>query len=311
MTAQRFRVRVPATSANLGPGFDCMGIALDLHNEMILQVGGPFSVIVTGESASLLPTTRENVVVRAMDKLLQAAGSDKVPMEWQLELNNAIPVASGLGSSATAIVGGLLLANALLEAYDPPRALSRHGILAMATEMEGHPDNVAPALAGGACLSVPDGDTPHTFALPVPEHWVFVVATPYFQLLTEESRHVVPKMVSRADAVYNIAQASRLTLAFCTGDLGLLRGGFADRLHEPYRRALIPGYVEVRRAAIRAGAATVTLSGAGPSALAWCADDGVAWQVADQITLAWREHGIPCRTDVHRVCRGETRVTQA
>ena len=129
---------------------------------------------------------------------------------------------------------------------------------------------------------------------------------PYFTLHTEQSRTVVPSTVTRADAVYNIAQASRLTLALCTGNLELLRGGFSDRLHEPYRRSLVPGYDDVRHAALRSGALALTLSGAGPSLLAWCTDEVAAWQVADQMTLSWRENGIPCRTEVYRPCLTQT-----
>ncbi|MBX6352616.1 MAG: homoserine kinase [Thermoflavifilum sp.] len=303
-----FTVRVPATSANLGPGFDCMGIALALFNEMTLRPGRPFALHISGESASLLPRDRKNAVVQAMEYLWERCGSERVPREFELHLHNRIPVAAGLGSSASAIVGGLLLANAVVAHYDPVRALRQADVLALAVELEGHPDNVAPALLGGAILTCQDDHGLHTFSIPVPDHLCFVVAVPYFTLRTEESRTVVPTQVSRADAIHNIAQASRLTLALVTGNLDLLRGGFGDKLHEPYRLSLIPGYHEVKRAASRAGAITTTLSGAGPSMLAWCDTETVAWQVADQMTLTWREHGVPCRTEVHRVCRRETTV---
>ncbi|WDL95438.1 homoserine kinase [Alicyclobacillus sp. ALC3] len=301
----KYYVRVPATSANLGPGFDCMGLALDVYNEMSVETGHPFSIEITGESANLLPTTRENAVVQAMEVLFERAGNPAVEREWKLTLENHIPVASGLGSSASAIVGGLLLANELvIEAGG--QALSHRELLDLAVELEGHPDNVAPALTGGASLSYVDDHGTHTFAIPVPDNLYFVVAVPYFTLHTEQSRTVVPPTVTRADAVFNIAQASRLTLALCTGNLELLRGGFSDRLHEPYRRSLVPGYDDVRHAALRSGALALTLSGAGPSLLAWCTDEVAAWQVADQMTLSWRENGIPCRTEVYRPCLTQT-----
>lgn len=301
----KFRVRVPATSANLGPGFDCMGLALDVYNEMSVETGRPFSIEITGESANLLPTTRENAVVQAMEALFARISGPEVDREWRLTLDNHIPVASGLGSSASAIVGGLLLANELVTAAGG-QPFTRRELLDLAVELEGHPDNVAPALTGGASLSYVDENGTHTIGIPVPEKLCFVVAVPYFTLHTEQSRTVVPSTVSRADAVFNIAQASRLTLALCTGNLELLRGGFADRLHEPYRRSLVPGYDDVRHAALRSGALALTLSGAGPSLLAWCTDEVVAWQVADQMTLSWREHGIPCRTEVYQPCLTET-----
>ena len=304
----RFTVKVPATSANLGPGFDCMGIALNVFNEMTVEVGRPFSVRIEGESASLLPADERNSVVQTIHRVFERVGATNAPREWALSLLNHIPVASGLGSSATAIVGGILLANAMLKRYEPERTMTRSEQFDFATELEGHPDNVTPALQGGACVVCIDDYGAQTFPLPIPPNLHFVVATPYFMLPTEESRHVVPKQVSRADAVYNISQAARLVAALASGNLDWLRIGFGDRLHEPYRRPLIPGFDEVHRTAIRAGAVTTTLSGAGPSVLAWCDNDGTAWQVADQITLTWREHNVPCRTEVYQVCTAETKV---
>lgn len=306
--SHRFTVRVPATSANLGPGFDCMGVALNLFNEMSIETGHPFSVEIEGEAASLLPTNEQNSVVDTIYKVFDRVGATKVPREWKLRLVNHIPIASGLGSSATAIVGGILLANALLVQYEPERAMSQEEQLNFATELEGHPDNVTPAIQGGACLSCVDDHAIQTFPLPVPKHLYFVVAVPYFMLPTEESRTVVPQQISRQDAIYNISQAGRLVLALSTGKLDILRGGFGDKLHEPYRRPLIPGFAEVHKAATRAGALTTTLSGAGPSILAWCDDEATAWQVADEITLAWREHNVPCRTEVYQTCHTETAV---
>lgn len=308
--APSFTVQVPATSANLGPGFDCMGVALNLFNEMTVEAERPFEVDIEGESASLLPTNRDNAVVQTMQVLFDRVGAAAIP-DFKLRLVNRIPVASGLGSSATAIVGGLLLANALVEWYEPKRALSRTELQDLATELEGHPDNVTPALRGGACLICNDDKGgSQTFAIPVPDNLFFVVAVPYFMLPTKESRNVVPMTVPREDAVYNISQAARLALALGTGQLDILRGGFGDKLHEPYRRSLVPGWKDVHQKAIRAGAIATTLSGAGPSMLAWCDDESTAWQVADQMTLTWREHNIPARTEVYQASAKETTVVR-
>ncbi|MCL6516096.1 MAG: homoserine kinase [Alicyclobacillus sp.] len=304
----RFRVRVPATSANLGPGFDCMGLALALCNEMELEPGPVFSVEVEGEGAALLPRDRTNAVVQAIDRLLDETPGANVPRSFRLRLFNGIPVAAGLGSSASAIVGGLLLGNALIAHYAPELRWSRQQLLDLAVAMEGHPDNVTPALLGGAWLSVPDERQSRSFALPLPHELVFVAAVPNFPLRTEDARRVLPASVPREDAVWNTAQAARLTLALSTGQLDLLKGGFGDRLHEPYRRRLIPGCDAVRQAAIRAGAITTTLSGAGPTLLAWCTDEGSASQVADEMTLAWREFNIECYAYVLQPRRAETRV---
>jgi homoserine kinase len=308
MSQFKLKVSVPATSANLGPGFDCLGIALNLFNTMKLVSNSPFEVVIKGEAADQLPRTRENAVVQAIDRILEYVQAESVPRDFRLILQNDIPVAAGLGSSASAIVGGLMLGNGLVACYEPEKCLSSKDILALATQIEGHPDNVSPAIFGGGSLTWQDATDLRYIRFPVPSSLHFVVATPYFPLLTETSRSVVPVRVERADAVYNIAQASRLMIALCTGNLDLLRGGFGDRLHEPYRRALIPGCPEVQKSAIRGGAIATTLSGAGPSLLAWCDSSESAWSVADEMTLAWREHGIPCRTEVFSTCNRETEV---
>jgi len=308
MMRRQFRVNVPATSANLGPGFDCMGIAVSLFNEMVIDVDYPFSVHIEGEAAELLPHDETNVVVQAIRKVLDVTGTVNVPKNWKLSLHNRIAVAGGLGSSASAIVGGLLLGNALVADYDESRKLHRQELLDLAIAWEGHPDNVTAALLGGAWLSYHDNSGHHSLSIPLPQQLVFVAAVPFFQLQTEQSRRVVPHHVARSDAIFNIAQASRLMLALSTGKLDMLRGGFGDRIHEPYRKTLIPGYEDVRQAAVRAGALTVTLSGAGPTMLAWCDNMGAAWQVADMMTLSWREFGIPCRADVYHPILGETVV---
>lgn len=304
----RFTVRVPATSANLGPGFDCMGIALNLFNEMSVETNQPFSIKIEGESAELLPTNEENVVVQTMFKVFDHVGATRVPRDFNLHLVNHIPIASGLGSSATAIVGGILLANAMLEHFEPERAMSNHEQLLFATDMEGHPDNVTAAFRGGACLSCMDEHGLQTFTLPIPDNLFFVVAIPYFMLPTEEARNILPKQVSREDAIYNISQAGRLVLALSSGQLELLKVGFGDRLHEPYRRPLIPGFSDIHKAATKAGALTTTLSGAGPSILAWCDSEAAAWGVADEITLTWQEYNVPCRAEIYQACLSETQV---
>ena len=307
---RRFEVSVPATSANLGPGFDCMGIALQMYNDIELETGVPFEILIEGEAAHLLPTDRSNAVIVAIDRLLDEIGATRVPRDWRVRMVNRIPVGSGLGSSASAIVGGLVLGNALAQAFQPECAISTADVLRIATDMEGHPDNVTPALLGGATLSCPDDIGTHTFAVPIPSHLHFVVAVPYFALYTEESRKVVPTSFPRSAAVFNAAQSARLILALTTGNLSLLRGGFGDKLHEPYREPLIPGYADVKRLALHAGALAVTLSGAGPSMLAWCDEEHKAWEVADQMTLAWREHGIACEAHVFQPVASPTVVRE-
>jgi homoserine kinase len=303
-------VRIPATSANLGPGFDCMGMALELYNDMCLYQDEPFSIGIYGESADILPSGPENAVVQAMHRLFFNTDYRSDWWNFRLVLHNHIPVASGLGSSASAVVGGLVLANELVRKHFPKRALSPSELFHLAAEIEGHPDNVAPALAGGACICWRDVSRWSYQSIPLPPTLVLVVATPYFPLLTKDSRAVVPEFVSMVDAVSNIAQTARLVAALCTGDLRSLENGLEDRLHEPYRMALIPGSVEVRSAALERGALLTSLSGAGPSLLAWCDSRKIALQVADEMSVRWRELGVSCTTHVFRPHIGPVRVVE-
>ncbi|WAH35751.1 homoserine kinase [Alicyclobacillus dauci] len=295
-------VRVPATSANLGPGFDCLGLALDLYNTFRLVLGQPFSMEVTGESAERLPRGENNVVVKAMRRVFLEADVDDARLPtFSLHLENQVPVSSGLGSSASAIVGGLVLGNAVVELVAPDRMLSRDDILKIATEIEGHPDNVAPALFGGGILAYHTNAGLRTTSFPVPNGLRFVAATPDFALSTEAARKVLPSTYDRSLVIENVAQSARLMLALATNDLNLLRGGLIDNLHEPYRMPLVPSAEEVALAATAAGALTVTLSGAGPTMLAWCKPEQ-AVTVADEMTLAWRNAGTPCRALVLQPC---------
>lgn len=306
----RFSVNVPATTANLGPGFDCMGLALNLHNQFTLEVGSAFGVDLSGEGSSDLPTGRDNAVVRAIQAVIDTVPAVRVPQDWRVQCHNRIPVASGLGSSASAIIAGLLLGNHLLEFFEPERSMTRTELLKLAVSMEGHADNVVPALFGGAWLCFEEGHTPPAIRLPVPNGLTFAVGVPNFPLQTTSSRRVLPPQVSITDAVYNVAQAARLTLALSSGHLELLKSGFGDRLHEPYRCRLIPGMEEIRRAALQAGAVAVTLSGAGPSILAWCTHSDVATKVAHEIRRAWRIHGVDAITHVLHPFHEPTTVTR-
>lgn len=299
-------VRVPATSANLGPGFDCLGMALDLHNTFKLFMHQPFAIEVAGESAERLPKTTDNVIVKAMHRVFRNVGIEPSQMpSFALHVENQIPVSSGLGSSASAIVGGVVLGNSMVQLVRPELALHRDKLLAIATEIEGHPDNVAPALLGGGVLAFYDRAGLRTTPIPIPQDIRFVAATPNFALSTDMARRVLPTHYKRSDVVENVAQCARLMLALTKPDLDLLRGGLIDHLHEPYRRPLVPGADEVVTAAMEAGAYAVTLSGAGPTLLAWCRPDH-AVTIADEMTLAWLTAGTPCRALVLRPTLRET-----
>lgn len=301
-------VRVPATSANLGPGFDCMGLALDLYNTFTIRLGQSFAIDVTGEAANQLPRTRDNFVVQSMERVFDEVAIDRVIIpDYALVLDNQIPVSSGLGSSASAIVAGLMLGNELVRHVAPDAALSRAALLDIATDIEGHPDNVAPALMGGGVLAFHNRAGLQTVGFPIPTRLRFVAVTPDFELSTDLARQALPASYSRRDVIENVAQSARVMLALSQNDLDMLQGGILDYVHEPYRKPLIPGADRVVDAALKAGALAVTISGAGPSLLAWCTDD-TATQVGDEMASAWKGVGIQARPFVLSVQRHPTEV---
>jgi homoserine kinase len=258
------RVRVPATSANLGSGFDALGLALALYNEVTAQESEGVTVHVEGEGAGRLPPNQHNVVARGVQMAYEAAG--RAFKGCALTCLNRIPAARGLGSSAAAWVGGLVAGNALLG--DP---LSRPALLAMAARAEGHPDNVA-------------------VALPVPAAVRWVVLVPTVTSATAEARAVLPASVPRSDAVFNVQRVALLLAGLQTERLDVLDVALDDRLHQPYRLRLFPWMPAVVDAARRAGALGCVLSGAGPSLLAAVGDD--AEPVARAMETALRAAGI-------------------
>ncbi|MBK6880215.1 MAG: homoserine kinase [Elusimicrobia bacterium] len=268
MTSKLFfsvTVRVPASSANMGPGFDALGIALSLHDEWTVR-GGDFPTplgIDTGGSVGV-PTNGTNLAYRAFRRVF--AMRRRALPALRFTLKSALPVAGGLGSSSAAIVGGLVAANAVLG-----RPLSSDALLDEAAAFEGHPDNVAPALLGGFCSAVIVGKNVRCVARTDPRIFrglVAVVVTPDFALKTEKARAVLPVRVRRADAVFNTGRAALLASALLSGRRDLLAVAMDDRLHQPYRKALIPGFAGVLKSATAAGAHGAALSGAGPTILA-------------------------------------------
>jgi homoserine kinase len=286
-------VRVPATSANLGPGFDALGLALALYNEVTAQESRSVTVAVQGEGAGRLPTNEHNVVARGVQLAYEAAGRSF--KGCALTCVNRIPAARGLGSSAAAWVGGLVAGNALLG--DP---LSRTALLALAARVEGHPDNVAAALLGGLTVSCGRADgRVTTVTLPVPAAVRWVVLVPGVTSATAEARAVLPESVPRADAVFNVQRVSLLLAGLQTGRLDVLDAALDDRLHQPYRLRLFPWMPAVADAARRAGALGCVLSGAGPSLLAAVSEH--AEGVARAMETALRSAGIEGRASAFAV----------
>lgn len=267
------RARVPATSANLGPGFDCMGVALDLWNEFSLRAapGGRITVTVEGEGAGVIPLDASNIVAETMTGEWARMGrTDLLPgpgVGYALACRNRVPCGSGLGSSSTAILGGLLLAHGWI-GEDLTREDTRASILARAVEIEGHGDNVAPALLGGLIVVTNQDGEVLTDRLPIAPMRV-AVCVPEFIFPTSEARAALPKMYTRADAIYNIGRAMLVIEALRNHDDALLARAMGDRIHEPYRMPRIPGAAAARLGALDAGAIAVSLSGAGPGLLAF------------------------------------------
>jgi homoserine kinase len=261
MTGRRRLVRVPASSANLGPGFDVLAAALDIHLELEVTETGDFEVDAGGVD---LPADRANLCVRAFERLHPAEG-------LRFEIRSEIPVRRGLGSSAAAIVAGLLAADHMYElGLDPPDVYRR------AVELEGHPDNVAAALFGGFAVSPPDvGDEVSSAPfIPVrlepPQGVEGVLAIPADEVVTREARAALPADVPMDDAIANIAAASHLVLGIERSDLTLISRGLADRLHQHRRAGLYPRSMDLLSMAGEIGAIGATVSGAGPAVLFWC-----------------------------------------
>ncbi len=279
-------VTVPATTANLGPGFDCIGAALTLYNQVKftrLDQGG-LIIQVTGAEAEQVQTDESNLLYQAFSKLYQYI--DQTPPSVKIEIGLDVPLARGLGSSATAIVGGLVGANQL--AGEP---LSVSQVMELAIAMEGHPDNVVPALLGGCRLAATAAVGWEICDVPWHQDIVTVLAIPNFELSTSEARRVLPTEFSRADAIFNTAHLGLLLRGLETGKREWLTAALQDKLHQPYRQALIPGYDAVNRAAVAAGAYGMVISGAGPTLLALTNAES-APQVEAAMTTAWKTTGI-------------------
>jgi len=280
------RVRVPATTANLGPGFDCLGMALDLWNEVRFSLEGEgIEVESRGAGAESLPRDGSNLVARAFLRLCAEAGRP-APSGLRVDCDIRVPTSSGLGSSSTAIAAGLLGANALLG-----RPFDRDHVLGLAAAMEGHPDNVAAALLGGLTIVVQKHDRLLTKKILVPEVHV-ALAVPDLPFSTDAARAELPTEVTMADAVFNLQRTPLVVEALRTADLDLLSQVMDDRLHQASRLKRIPGGRAAWHAALSAGAAAVAVSGSGPSLIAFVGLATDATRVARAMTEAFAAEGV-------------------
>ena len=266
-------VKVPATSANLGPGFDSIGLALPIYNTITIEEtvlpGTGIEINLMPEDDALdeisfenIPRDENNIVYKAVEMLYNSIGQE--PSELKINIQSQIPITRGLGSSAAVVVGGLIAANKLLGSPADETAL-----LSIATEVEGHPDNVAPAILGGFVMASQEDDGSIVYRkLNWPDEWDITVCIPDFELSTSIARSVLPAQVPMADAIFNAKHMAMLIHAIDTKDEKLMRVALQDKLHQPYREKLIPGMREIMEAFKHEdGVLGCVLSGAGPAML--------------------------------------------
>lgn len=250
-------VRVPATSANMGPGFDSLGIALGLYNTLkISEIES--GIVIYNNSKEYIPTGEKNLVYRSVCRVFDEVGYQKKGIK--ITQNSDIPVTRGMGSSSACIIGGMLAANVI-----SGRKLSYKEILNLATEIEGHPDNVTPALFGGFCIAATEGGKTIFQSNKLAPGLKAAIMVPDFFLSTRESRVTLPQKVSLKDSSYNIARASLLTSALISGKYDDLRCGVGDRLHQDFRKDNISHFDEIMEKSYEYGAKATYLSGSGPT----------------------------------------------
>ena len=291
------RVKAPATTANMGPGYDCLGLALDVWNTIEVETlnEGETVVEISGEGAGELGTGKDNLVYRSMEFLFSEASQTMPAVRVRCE--NEIPLARGMGSSAAAIAGGLVAANSICSTKFTPNEL-----LEMAATIEGHPDNVAAAVMGGMQLVIVDhtdeGRQLYTVPVNVPPEMHAVVFVPNVRISTEDARAVLPENVPIADAVHNMGRVGLLVASMATNHPEYLTIATQDRLHQPYRQPLFPAMKVIFKAALDAGALGVFLSGSGSTVLALT--QGRELTVAYEMAEAARQASV----------EGNVRVTQ-
>ncbi len=280
-------VRVPATSANCGPGFDTLGLACTFYNELtyeIIDTRG-FYLDVTGEGADYLIPCGRNLAFAGFLKVWNLA-TDYQQIGLKVTMHNRIPMSRGLGSSSSAIVAGLYAANILCG-----NKFTKEELLQFATDIEGHPDNVAPALLGGFTISFMEGREAHSLRLLPAKPLKFIAVVPERRLPTTLARKAIPATVPHHDAVYNTSRASLLVGALLSGKYEYLSSGLEDKLHQPYRAHLIPGLADVLADGKAAGAYNVIISGAGSTIMAYADVDADCEKIAQAMQEALRKHG--------------------
>jgi homoserine kinase len=295
------RIRVPASSANLGPGFDSLGLALDVYLECRFRVSKELAIQVSGRDASSIPATAANLIWQTALRVARDVESELPPIE--LEICNNIPLGKGLGSSAAALTAGVIIADQILGlGWKPLRILDE------AARIEGHPDNVAACVLGSIVASAIDsGGVARAVRLELPPNFDVAVIVPDFTLPTTEARSVLPEAYTKDDVVFNVQRAALLIAALATGTTSAFPTALEDRLHQPYRMSLVPGLDEILR--LRApGLLGCALSGAGPSILVFYERD--CQQVCNLVCQIFAFHGRKAEIIAAQVARGGDEVSR-
>ncbi len=281
-------VRVPATTANLGPGFDCLGLCLDLWNEVDISFqGDSVQIEIQGEGEEFLPTDQSNLIFQSL-KHLAFAHQIELPAGIHIRCLNRIPVSSGLGSSSSAIIAGLAGGRKLLNV-----SLRNEQILELGYGLEGHLDNLAACLFGGLTIAIKQNQSVKVSNIDILPLQT-LIALPDVSLSTREARNALPKRIPFSDAVFNLSRTALLVSALCQADYDLLKAAMEDHLHQPYRLGLIPSAAEALAAALDAGASGAALSGAGPSVVAFLIEKDKG-KVEEAMRLAFSTKGINTR----------------
>jgi len=277
----RVVINVPATTANLGPGFDSFGFALDVWNRVIVERADEFSITLEGEGMERLTADRTNIIPRMAEKALASLGQEMPPLKFVCQ--NAVPPTRGMGSSSAALVAGLA-AGLAIGGKDMSTDATKKLLLQMAAEEEGHADNVAPAIYGGFQIAFNAGGQWITQRVHIPEGLQCVLFIPDDEMPTKEARAALPEKLDYEDAVFNISRAAMLINCFATGQFDPLRYAMQDRLHQPYRTHMFP-YDPFIKTALEAGAHGAFLSGAGPTVLAITGGTGISDTGSDTMSL--------------------------
>ena len=286
-------VRVPATTANCGAGFDCLGIACSMYNTFTFAIAPDqnISVLAQGEGSGMFRPHSSNLVIESFYAVYDRKNLPRPGVK--LQMNNEVPLARGLGSSSSAIVAGIVAAN-----YFTGSTLSNDDLLKIATDIEGHPDNVAPALLGGIVVSYMHDNRAGAVVIPCPTEFKLVAIVPELKLETKLARSVLPSQVSRQDAIFNLSRSALFVAAMSTGNLALLADALHDTLHQPYRSKLIPHMQQVFDAAIKAGAYGAVISGAGSTLMAFCPANANCTQIGAAMQAVFDANDISAKYHV-------------